>query len=451
MSSDNTKRFKQPELLNQAYQMLTSEDDGRVCRDIPDSACHHQPKNFFTHALSLSMTKSADGLVDPKLVLSWLLTSLGASPVLIGLLVPVREAGALLPQLFIAEWVRKQSVRKWIWVFGSLLQGLSVAAMALAAIILPANHAALTIIMLLALLAVSRSFCSVSYKDILGKTVSKSTRGTATGTASTIASFTVIGFGLGLATEIIQLNQTNVLIALTLAAGLWIMAALFFIQIAEDSGATDGGENGIKGFINRVGKVWQDHQLRYFIAIRGCLTVTALAPPFLLLLSTSDQNQTAPTLENFDTLGLLILASATAGLISSFVWGKLADRSSRKVLMMASLVAFMALTTSLVILLFFPHWLELTLTTPLLLFVLMVAYQGVRLGRATHLVDMAPSEQRAHYTAVANATIGLLLLFGGVFGWLASQAGLALVLLLFALACLSAFLLSIKLKEVQSP
>lgn len=65
--------------VDKIFESLTAEDDGRVCKDIPESACHEQPRNFVTHILSLSMTKTADGLIDPKLVLSWILTTLGGS------------------------------------------------------------------------------------------------------------------------------------------------------------------------------------------------------------------------------------------------------------------------------------------------------------------------------------------------------------------------------------
>ena len=95
-----------------AFEMLTGDDDGRVCRDIPDAACRELPENFFRHVGSLSLTKTADGLIDPKLVLSWLLTTLGAPAAIIGLLVPIREAGALLPQLFTAASLRCLQKRK---------------------------------------------------------------------------------------------------------------------------------------------------------------------------------------------------------------------------------------------------------------------------------------------------------------------------------------------------
>lgn len=107
-----------------AYDMLSSEDDGRVGRDISAAACKVQPDSFLRHALALGLNKSADGLVDPKLVLSWLMTHLGAPAAMIGFLVPIREAGALLPQLFTAARIRAMARRKWAWAGAAIGQGL---------------------------------------------------------------------------------------------------------------------------------------------------------------------------------------------------------------------------------------------------------------------------------------------------------------------------------------
>lgn len=75
------------------FRLLTGEESDGPCRDIPDGACREEPGNFTRHVTALSASKIADGLIDPKLVLSWLLTTLGAPGAVIGLLVPVREAG----------------------------------------------------------------------------------------------------------------------------------------------------------------------------------------------------------------------------------------------------------------------------------------------------------------------------------------------------------------------
>ena len=151
--------------------------------------------------------------------------------------------------------------------------------------------------------------------------------------------------------------------------------------------------------------------------------------------------------EGYDKLGFLVLASALASLCSSFVWGRLSDRSSRKVLIFSALVAAIILAAT--------SWLAFAGTLgggfilPVLLFGLMIAYQGVRLGRSTHLVDMAEEDTRAAYTALSNTVIGLLLLAAGVFSLVANWFGGEVVLAIMAGMSGLAILAAWGLEEVQ--
>ena len=428
--------------LDKAYRMLTSDDDGRVCKDIPESACNDQPRNFVTHIASLGATKTADGLIDPKLVLSWLLTQLGAPAVFIGLLVPVRESGALLPQLLTAASLRRLSKRKWAWSVGSAVQGLSAASIALAAIFLEGAAAGIAIVTALGILALARSVCSVTYKDVLGKTVSKARRGTATGTASSLAAFFVIIFGVILATGALS-RMPVVLAGLFVAAGLWLLAAILFSTLQEEAGATEGGANPLTAALENFGLLAKDAQLRRFIAARGLLISTALAPPFMVALGSDGDAENA-----FGGLGLLVIASAGASLLSSYVWGRLADRSSRKVLIFSAVAATIALVATLS--LNAAGLLGSVWGLPSVIFALMLAYQGVRLGRSTHLVDMATQDTRAAYTALSNTIIGLLLAAGGAFSLLAEFAGVTVVIAVLAAMSALSVLASLGLKEVQS-
>ncbi len=425
------------------YELLTSEDDGRVCRDIPEEACDAQPQNFTRHVVSLAATKTGDGLVDPKLVLSWLLTALGAPAYMIGLLVPLREAGALLPQLFIAATIRGLPQRKWVWAGGSLVQGLCLLGMAGAALTLDGAAAGGAILLLLAVFACARAACSVSYKDVLGKTVSKATRGTATGTASSIAAALVLAFGLLLSLGFLDRSVATIAGALMVGAGLWLLAAAVFITLAEQPGATEGGGDPITVARAQVALLWRDAQLARFIAARGLLTATALAPPYLLALAGESGAR------QLGQLGFFVVASALAGMLGGYVWGRLSDKSSRKVLMLSALVAAAMLAASALLGFAAPAWLQGGVLAPLLLFVLMIAYQGVRLGRSTHIVDMAARDDRAAYTALSNSIIGLLLLAGGLFGLLAELAGAAAVLAVFAVMCVLAAAVAFGLCEEQ--
>lgn len=429
-----------PDWLKPAMQAINIDDEGRACKDIPEAACRQEGGNVLRHVASLSLSKSADGLVDPKLVLSWLLTTLGAPALFIGMLVPIREAGALLPQLFTAGFLRSIPQRKWVWSVGAACQGLSAIAIALSGLFLEGRAAGMAVLGALAVLALARSVCSVCYKDVLGKTVDKSKRGQTTGLAGSLSAVVVIIYALLLSFGLLE-RMTLVISGLFLAGAAWLLGSLIFTGLKEEPGATEGGKNAFKEAMKNVSLLGTETQLRRFIIVRALLTATALAPPFMVS-AASQQGQGA-----FEALGFLVLASASASLISSYVWGWLSDRSSRKVLIFSGLVAAVALVITLVLMEI--DGLGNLFALPLILFILMIAYQGVRLGRSTHLVDMADKETRAAFTALSNTVIGIILLFGGLFGVLAETLGLVWVLGLMAVMCVLAAFIGLGLDEVQ--
>ena len=84
-----------------------------------------------------------------------------------------------------------------------------------------------------------------------------------------------------------------------------------------------------------------------------------------------------------------------------------------------------------------------------LLFVLGIAHAGVRIGRKTHLVDMAGEDKRSQYVALSNSAIGVVLLgFGAVIG-IVMSISLLWALAAVSLSSLAAVLVSASLPEVQ--
>ncbi|MGP9788444.1 MFS transporter [Roseinatronobacter sp. NSM] len=418
---------------------MTSHDDGRVCQDISDAACKEQPANFLRHASALGLSKAADGLADPKLVLAWLMTHLGAPAGLVGLLVPLREAGALLPQLFTAASIRAMARRKWAWVGAALGQGAGAAIMVLAGVMMSGTMAGVTILAGLALVALSRSVASVAYKDVLGKTIAKTRRGTVTGLAGSGAAAVTLGFAVVLMV-FSDARAGIVLGALALAALAWMAAAGIFAGLAEEDGATDGGANGWQAALANLHYLREDRQLARFIMARGLLTSTALAPPYLVVMASGAAGAA------LEGLGALVAASALAGLVSSYFWGRLADISARKVLMLTGATGAGAMLMALG---FSAAGLAQTIwALPLALFALALAHHGVRLGRSTYLVDMVGPDRRAIYTAIANTVIGGVLLASGIFGALAASAGAHVTLALFTLMALAGAWVAYGLKEL---
>ncbi|MHA7876811.1 MFS transporter [Roseivivax sp.] len=400
--------------------------------DDAGAADAREARNGLRHMLSLSMTKVADGLISPKLVLAYMMQAIGAPAVLVGLLVPIREAGALLPQVLMAGPVEGAERRKWFWVAGSAGQGLAALGIAGAALTLEGWAGGLVICGLLALLAVSRAACSVSYKDILGKTVKKTRRGAVKGVAGSAASAAVLLFALLLMSGLLQ-EVTPLAVAVGLAALLWLLAALLFTRIEEQP-----SEPQDRAALN-FAPLREDAQFRRFIATRGLLTATALAPPYFVLL---DEGGGA-----LGQLGALLLASAAAGFLSSFVWGRLSDRSARQVMALGGLVGGGAMGVAVLAALL--GWTSAVWVTPLVLFVLQTGYHGVRVSRSTYLVDMAPEDQRASYAALANTAIGVLLLVVGALGGALAALGPVAALAGFALLSIAGAVLALRLNEVE--
>mgnify|MGYP006312846775 FL=1 len=144
-------------------------------------------------------------------------------------------------------------------------------------------------------------------------------------------------------------------------------------------------------------------------------------------------------------LGSLVIASSFATFVSGRVWGQLSDRSTPAVLALAGLAAGVVLLVTASLAkssIFQSGWF-----LPLVLFVVMVAYQGVRIARSIHLVNLATEETRAAYTALSNTIIGLVLLGTGLFGVLAELIGVREVVIVLAVISLACFIFSCRLAK----
>ncbi len=434
------------EAIEDLYNRITGDEDARVCKDIPESACDDQPRNFFAYLVANLLGKVADEIASAKLVIPWLFGTLGVPAVFTGLLVPIREAGVLVPQLAVAAAVRSLPIRKGVWVLGAVMSAASLFAMAAAALILEGAAAGWGILTALVIFSLARGLCSVSAKDVLGKTVSKSRRGTLMGWSASIAGIATLGVGLWLGG--LDPAQSGLWVfAVLLAAGgvLWIIASFAFAAIREQPGATEGGGNALAVALAQLRLLSDDPPFRAYVIGRALLLAVALAPPFYVLIAQGESQG--------DLLGLgaLIIANGLAASLSAPFWGYWGDRSSRQVMAAAAAGAgllgvftFVAVTRDW-------GWATGELGLAAIFLVLNVMHGGVRLGRKVYLVDLASGGNRAAYTAVSNTAIGVLMLAGGLVGLLADWLGAPATVLVLGLASLAAAAYVMGLTDVSDP
>ncbi len=436
-------------LPDQIYSFLVEEEDARVCRDIPESACNEQPRAFVLQLLAQTLTKIGDALTSSRLVLAWMLSALGSPAIFIALLVPLRESLSLLPQLFVAQFVREHAVRKMFWAWGSVAQGLALALMVPAVLLLREFALGLAVVILLALFSLARGVCSVAAKDVLGKTVSKSRRGRLNGLSASAAGAVTLAVAVllllvpGLAGEGADGDAGLFAAILALAALLWLIAAAVYAGVPEAPGSTQGGANAIVEALRSLSLLRSDPQFRNFVIARMLLISSAFAIPYIVVLI---QRAADGQLLNF---AALLLAEGAAGLLSAPFWGRWSDAAAHRVMAAAAGISVTVMVVALALQWFLPEAIGMVLVASLLLFVAAVAHQGARVGRKTYLVDMASSENRAQYTAVSNTVIGLFLFSGAGLGVIDAAYGTASVLLFLALVGVLAVWRSLSLPSVS--
>lgn len=428
---------------DQVYERLANDDEGRVCKEISEEACQETPGNFLATMAANACSSLADKLANAKTTLPWILVHVGAPAWMLSLLVPIRESGSMMPQLWIGGWIRQHQIRKWFWVGGGVIQGVCLLLMMVAVSLLQGLEAGLAVLALLVLFSLARAGCSVAYKDVLGKTIPKTRRGRLTGWISAVAGLASMSVGLWLSSKG-QIDDMRLYLGLlALAALFWFIAVAAYARIREFPGETDGGKDGWKAAVENLSVLKRDRPFRRFVLARALAMGSGLAAPFYVSLASQDLGSSA------GLLGVLIAVEGFAGLCSSPVWGRWADRSSRSVFATACAIA--SVTTIAVALMASSGIADdlAFVLYPAAFFLLGVCHAGVRLGRKTYLVDMASGNQRTTYVAVSNTVIGFLLLIsGGLIAWVAIYSTV-MAMVVLGLAGLAGSLIGLGLREVS--
>lgn len=426
------------------FEWLTGDEDSRLCDDIPDGACHEQPRNFFLHLWASLGNKLADELSSARLVLPWLMGLIGAPVWMIGLLVPIREAGALLPQVFVAGFIRLKPQRKGVWVVGALLQAAAAFTLAGLALTGSGSIGGAAVLITLIILSLARGLSSIASKDVMGKTIAKRRRGTLMGWSGSIAGAATLAAGGVLMLLGDQPGNLALAVLLCVAACGWLLNALCTARIKEVPGAVEGGENAWDSIKLGLSLMKDDRTFLHFNVARALLLSSALALPYIALLG---QQQSGADLGG---LGLLVVVSGLAGMLASPIWGKLADQSSRCVMRNAAIGTIMCCLLGASFAWLPGAWTQSVWPYALVYGLLVIVHHGVRLGRKTYIVDMATQDDRALYVALSNTLTGvLMLLVGGMIGALAQWLGSAALLVLLAITAAGAMLSAHKLPEVE--
>ncbi|MDO5700594.1 MAG: MFS transporter [Bowdeniella nasicola] len=431
--------------LSELFDRIVQRDpEHEDAHELTPTAREHIRHNSAIFMGAKGLQNIADQGAKASTVLPWAMAATGAPTWMLGLLVPIRESGSMLPQAALQPWVLRKPRRARVWVSGAIGEALGATVIALSVAFLDGALAGALILAGLAFLALSRSLTSIASKDIQGRIMPKGMRGRATGVSTMISG--VVAVTVGLAIRVFAgADVSRVALALIIggAAVSWALAAALFSRLREgDEQAQNSADTDFHWVRDSLALLKDDAPFRRFVIVRSLLLVSALAPPFVVALSAERSGA------GMNSIATFIIASGVAALLGGRVSGVISDRSSRNTMVFGA-----ALASALVVLFVGSAFIEPLITAwwwgPLVFFLLTLVHTGVRVGRKTYVVDMAEGDQRTHYVAVANTTLGVVLLGVGGISAVLAEFGHLVALVFLALLGLLGVLVGRTLPEVS--
>lgn len=401
----------------------------------------HQEANARRFIWSNGLQGIGDQIVAAKTVLPWLFTAAGVPAALTALLVPVRESGSMLPQAALSPWISSKPERKRIWLLGSLGQAAAAAGIAVAAMFLNGVVLGVTVIALLGVLSVFRAICSITGKDVQGRTVEKGRRGLITGRATALSGAFTLAIGLALTFLPEQPPRWVIVALLGGGAATWVLASLVFSRIKEPPGKHEVEEKDRSWVRATYDLVRDDKPLRRFLLVRSLMLVTSLSTPFIIVLAQQEG-------QDLTGLGAFVIASGGSALIGGRVSGIWSDKSSKNAMAVSAATA----SVVLVVLVASAYWASSSVNAwvmPLGFFLVNLAHTTVRVSRKTYLVDMAEGPRRTMITEASNTVMGVVLLVMGAITSLLASFGPATTLLFLAAMGLIGVIGASNLKDVS--
>lgn len=415
--------------------------------DVAQSGQLDYRRSFFLGVFNGAAFIFAETLIAADLVLTNFVGKLTTSNFLIGLVVPLRDAGWYLPQLFVSSYLQYRDRMLPIYRIMAALRSIVWLGLALAVFVVRDPVALLlSFYVLYGVNSLASGVAGLSFMDVVAKTIPGRRRGAFFGARMFFGSL------LGLIASVIVDAVLGGTLAASYSAAIgllffisWVAASLgllAFSSIREPPGEIREEPSTLGQHVRRAARLPRaNRDFRLFLAGRVMLILAYMAAPFYGVYATRELGA------DDRIIGIFLAARTITFLAANPVWARLSDRRGNRLVVIAAagfgvLIATAALTVRPI--------LSAAGVAPTAwgyffvpVFVLWGLYEsGVGVGGNALLLDLAPPDDRAIYVGLTNSVLGVTLLSTSLGGVLVDLLGLPSVFGL-ALACYTAGLLAI--------
>ncbi len=370
----------------------------------------------------------ADTLMDPTLVLVSFVSTLTASPILIGLVAPLRDAAWFLPQLALSGWLQSRPRRLDVYGWTVYVRVVLLAGVALAVYAIREPGALLLAFFTLFLsYAVASGVSGLPFLEVVTKTIPAQQRAQFfawrlfLGGILSLGAAALVRWALDDQTGLPFPDAYVLLFGLALLA--YAIGWVAFMRLQEPPDPVLRPRASTLAQLRRAGGlVLTDPAYRLFLLTRLAFIVAGAVIPFVAVHAQTRLGGSRAM------IGVYLSAFTLALLVANAVFGRFAERLGNRRILVGAAGAGLLMMVAVVALLITagtgtlaPVWVDVWLVP---VFALSGAREaGLAVAGMPLLMDVAKAEDRTLYLGFTNTLLGAATLITGLSGVFVQLAG----------------------------
>ncbi len=408
----------------------------------------HLQRNFWLGVVSGIGYNLYVVFLSTELVMTWFLTELTDSNLLISLLIPIEMGSWYFLQLLLSGYVERKPLTMPLY---RITGGIRVVALGLLAVsaftITDPRVLIVAFLLFFSINALMGGVAALPFMNIVAKTIPPGRRGQYFGWRRFAGG--LFGIGAGFVVRAILSADSGLSFPdnygwlIVLGTAVTTMQVISFGLVVEPAEAVDTRGVALREQVRRAVKLpFRDGNFGRYLGTRVAIVVAALALPFYAVYA----RRVLDAPENM--VGTYLLGMTLAGVLSNLVFARISDRHGNRLVMRLAALTAMLTPAAALLVAFAPG---LGPARPMA-FGLVFILQGIQvsarvIGGTNYLLEQTASIERVLYIGVAHGVLGMVFFMSPVGAAIVDNLGFVALFLVALAAGLVSIALSLTLEE----
>lgn len=373
----------------------------------------HEPsastRNIVAIAANGIFFPAAGKILGAGLLLTWFVTELSSSLLIVGAIVPIQYGLALIFQPIFAQWLSRHGHPAAYYRWQAVLRGFLWATLGLVTLSLGESVPKLLLAVFFIVIvidAIAAGFGNIAFSEALARAIPQRLRGRVRGWRGAAGAVTAGAAGW-LVGRLFDQDASAALFGWPFLAGgiLYAVGGIVFVRVEVEHPESTSPAPRAASMREGINRVLSNPFFRRFLLVEILLIPLSQGLPYFAMLGKSSFG-----LETKD-IGLLIVADAAAPLVGNLLWGRVADwLGNRTTVIAASASGLLAPATAIYLI----HSVQGSMISgciyafAFIVFIVGLAAAGIDLATKNLVLEQSLDDaQRPMYIGVNDTVVGL--------------------------------------------